>query len=119
VVGECRREKKWERSTSLYGSLIALSLGFRLDMIEIMFNEILGNSTKKEDQLMTVAFGTRPKRRLNRIVDALNFEYPDYEKLDKGDEGVQRKQVVIILNRQAARLIKEDEVFLKKAKIAL
>jgi len=33
----------------------------RLDMIEIMCNEILGNYTKKEDQLMTAAFGTRPK----------------------------------------------------------
>jgi hypothetical protein len=36
-----------------------------LEMIEAMCNEILGNYTKKEDQLMTVAFGTRPKRRLN------------------------------------------------------
>jgi hypothetical protein len=32
-----------------------------LEMIETMCNEILGNYTKKEDQLMTVAFGTRPK----------------------------------------------------------
>jgi hypothetical protein len=36
-----------------------------LDMIEVMCNEILGNYSKKEDQLMTTAFGTRPKRRLN------------------------------------------------------
>jgi hypothetical protein len=36
-----------------------------LDMIETMCNEILGNYTKKEDQLMIAAFGTRPKRRLN------------------------------------------------------
>ena len=36
-----------------------------LEMIETMCNEILGNYTKKEDQLMTAAFGTRPKRRLN------------------------------------------------------
>jgi hypothetical protein len=34
-----------------------------LEMIETMCNEILGNYTKKEDQLMTAAFGTRPKRR--------------------------------------------------------
>jgi hypothetical protein len=32
-----------------------------LEMIETMCNEILGNFTKKEDQLMTAAFGTRPK----------------------------------------------------------
>ena len=29
-----------------------------LEMIETMCNEILGNYTKKEDQLMTAAFGT-------------------------------------------------------------
>jgi hypothetical protein len=29
-----------------------------LEVIETMCNEILGNYTKKEDQLMTVAFGT-------------------------------------------------------------
>jgi hypothetical protein len=33
-----------------------------LEMIETMCNEFLGNYTKKEDQLMTVAFGTRPKK---------------------------------------------------------
>jgi hypothetical protein len=33
---------------------------------------------------MTVAFGTRPKRRLNRVMDAPNFEYLDYERLDEG-----------------------------------
>jgi hypothetical protein len=88
-------------------------------MIETMCNEILGNYTKKEDQLMTAAFGTRPKQRLNQVMDALNFEYPDYEKLDKGSEGVKRKRVVSILNGQSARLIKEDEIFLKKEKTAL
>jgi hypothetical protein len=87
-----------------------------LEMIETMCNKILGNYTKKEDQLMTVAFGTRPKRRLNRVMDALNFEYPDCEKLDKGVEGVKRKRVASILNRQAAWLVKEDEFFLRKQK---
>jgi hypothetical protein len=32
-----------------------------LDTIEVMCNEILGNYTKEEDQLMNVAFGYRPK----------------------------------------------------------
>jgi hypothetical protein len=66
-----------------------------------MCNEILGNYTKKEDQLMTVAFGSGPKRRLNRVMDALNFEYADYERLDEGVEGAKRKWVVSILGRQA------------------
>jgi hypothetical protein len=67
---------------------------------------------------MTAAFSTRPKRRLNRVMDALNFEYPDIEKLDKGAKGVKRKRVVSILSRQAARMIKEDEKVLKKSKSA-
>lgn len=87
-------------------------------MIETMCNEILGNYTKKEDQLMIDAFGTRPKRRLNCVMNALDFEYPDYERFDKGAEGLKRKRIISILNRHAARLVKEDEKILKKAKIA-
>jgi hypothetical protein len=68
---------------------------------------------------MTAAFGTRPKRRLNRVMDALNFEYPDYERLNKGAEGVKRMRVVSVLSRQAARMIKEDEKTLKKRKSVL
>jgi hypothetical protein len=87
-----------------------------LEMIETMCNEILGNYTKKEDQLMIAAFGTQPKRRLNRVMDALKFEYPDYEQLNKGAEGAKRKRIVSVLNRQAARMVKEDEKVLKKRK---
>jgi hypothetical protein len=87
-----------------------------LDTIEVMCNEILGNYTKKEDQLMTAAFGTRPKQRLNRVMDALKFEYPDYERLNKGAEGPKRKRAVSIIQRQAARMIKEDENLAKKKK---
>jgi hypothetical protein len=32
---------------------------------------------------MTAAFDTREKRRLNRVMGVLGFEYPDYEKLDE------------------------------------
>jgi hypothetical protein len=59
-------------------------------MIETMCNEMLGNYTKKEDQLMTAAFGTRPKQRLNWVMDALNFEYLDYERFDGGAGGMKR-----------------------------
>jgi hypothetical protein len=87
-----------------------------LEMIEAMCNEILGNYTKKEDQLMTAAFGTRTKRRLNRVMDALKFEYPDYERLSKGAEGPKQKRVVSVMKRQAARMIQEDEKASKKKK---
>jgi hypothetical protein len=80
-----------------------------LDTIEVMCNEILGNYSKKEDQLMTAAFGTRPKRKLNRVMDAIGFEYPDYERLDKGAEGQKRKRVASALN-------KDDEDQPKKKK---
>jgi hypothetical protein len=49
-------------------------------------------------------------------MDALNFEYPDYEQLNKGAEGAKRKRIVSILSRQAARMVKEDEKILKKRK---
>jgi hypothetical protein len=65
---------------------------------------------------MTATFGTRPKRRLNRVMDALNFEYPDYERLNKGAEGQKRKRIVSVLSRQAARMVKEDEEILKRRK---
>jgi hypothetical protein len=39
-----------------------------LEVIKTMCNEILGNYTKKEDQLMTVSLGTREKQRLNRVI---------------------------------------------------
>jgi hypothetical protein len=87
-----------------------------MKMIETMCNEVLGNYTKKEDQLMTAAFGSQPKPRLNRVMNALNFEYPDYERLNKGAEGAKRKRIVSVLSRQAARMVKEDEKALKKRK---
>jgi hypothetical protein len=67
---------------------------------------------------MTAAFGTRPKRRLNRVMDALNFEYPDYERLDKGAEGQKRKRVASVLDKEAAKLVKKDEETLKKRKLS-
>jgi hypothetical protein len=49
-------------------------------------------------------------------MDALNFEYPNYEWLSKGAEGTKRKRVVSVLSRQAARMVKEDQEALKKRK---
>jgi hypothetical protein len=89
-----------------------------LDMIEVMCNEILGNYTKKEDQLLTAAFGAHPKRRLNRVMDALNFEYPDYECLNKVAQGQKIKRVVSVVGRHATRMVKEDEENLKKKKLS-
>jgi hypothetical protein len=56
------------------------------------------------------------KTKVKLGMDALKFEYPDYERLNKGAEGVKRKRIVNILNRQAARMVKEDEKVSKKRK---
>jgi hypothetical protein len=87
-----------------------------LDTIEVMCNEILGNYSKKEDQLMTAAFGTRPKRRMNRVMDALNFDYPDYEQLGRGAEGQKRKRVANVLDKDATKLAKKDKEIFEKRK---
>jgi hypothetical protein len=54
--------------------------------------------------------------KVERVIDALKFEYTDYERLDKGAEGVKIKRIVSILSRQAARMVKEDEMASKKTK---
>jgi hypothetical protein len=87
-----------------------------LELIKTMCNKILRNYTRKKDQLVTAAFGTWPKRRLNCVIDALNFEYPNYERLDEGAGGVKRKRVISILSRQAIWSIKEDQETSKKGK---
>jgi hypothetical protein len=86
-----------------------------LDTIEVMCNEILGNYSKKEDQLMTAAFGTRPKRRLNRVLDALGFEYPDYENLNKGAGGQKRKRITEALNEDEKEPLKKKTPKKRKA----
>jgi hypothetical protein len=109
-----REKKKWEFVRLPYyykfKKHFKVSCQEWLDTTEVMCNEILGNYSKKEDQLMTAAFGTRPKRRLNRVMDALDFEYPDYERLDKDAEGQKRKRVAGALN-------KDDEEQPKKKKL--
>jgi hypothetical protein len=85
-----------------------------LDTIEIMCNDILGNYSKKEDQLMTAAFGTRPKRRLNRVLDALNFDYPDYEQLGGDAEGPKRKRIASALDKESTKLAKKEKEISEK-----
>jgi hypothetical protein len=85
-----------------------------LDSIEIMCNDILGNYSKKEYQLMTAAFGSRPKRRLNRVLDALNFDYPDYEQLGGDAEGPKRKRIASALDKESTKLAKKEQEISKK-----
>jgi hypothetical protein len=50
-------------------------------------------------------------------MDALNFEYPDYERLDKGAGGSKKKRIVSILKRQAMWSIEKDQRAGRKQKI--
>ena len=80
-----------------------------LDTIEVMSNEILGNYSKKEDQLMTAAFGTRPKRRLNRVLDAIGFEYADYGRLGGDAGGPKRKRIANATDEEVAKVAKKKK----------
>jgi hypothetical protein len=78
------------RSGSSQGNLVYLKYTFRyrdqfdepnddwLDCIEATSDELLGAYTRAEDDAMTLAFGGRGKKRLNRIFDVIGFVYPDY-----------------------------------------
>jgi hypothetical protein len=39
---------------------------------------LLGAYTRAKDDAMTLAFGRRGKKRLNRVFDVIGFVYPDY-----------------------------------------
>jgi hypothetical protein len=80
-----------------------------LETIEIMSTEILGNYSKKEDQLMTAAFGTRPKRRLNRVLDAIGFEYPDYGRLGGDGGGPKRKRIASAVDEKSTKVAKKKK----------
>jgi hypothetical protein len=69
---------------------------------------------------MTAAFGTRKKQRLNRVMDALGFEYLNYERLEEKARGIKKKRTVSILKRQAIRSIEKDKqrAISKKQKIS-
>jgi hypothetical protein len=49
-----------------------------LKSIETVSDELLGVYSKAEDTALSAAFGGRKKKRLNRVLDAIGFVYPDY-----------------------------------------
>jgi hypothetical protein len=72
------------------GGLVRLKYTFRfgdkfdepnddwLKCIEATSDELLGAYSKAEDNALSAAFGSRNKKRLNRVFDAIGFVYPDY-----------------------------------------
>jgi hypothetical protein len=75
---------------SSQGGLVYLKYTFRyrdqfdesnddwLNCVEATSDELLGAYTRAEDDAMTLAFGGRGKKRLNRVFDVIDFIYPDY-----------------------------------------
>jgi hypothetical protein len=48
-----------------------------LKCVENTSDELLGAYSKSEDNALSAAFGSRKKKRLNRVFDAIGFVYPD------------------------------------------
>jgi hypothetical protein len=47
-----------------------------LKCIEVTSDGLLGSYSKAEDNALSTAFGSRGKKRLNRVFDAIGFVYP-------------------------------------------
>jgi hypothetical protein len=75
---------------SSQGGLVYLKYTFRyrdrfdepndewLSSIKATSDKLLGAYTRAKDDAMTLAFGGRGKKRLNRVFDVISFVYPDY-----------------------------------------
>jgi hypothetical protein len=95
--------EQWEMpketiSKSDEGGLVRLKYTFRcedkfiepdddwLKCIEATSDELLGPYSKTEDNALSASFGSRNKKRLNRVFDAIGFMYPDYRYPLKGQK---------------------------------
>ena len=91
----CPLMDSWEMpkettTESSEGGLVRLKYTFRfrekfdepnddwLICIEASSDELLGTYSKAKDDALSAAFGSRGKKRLNRVFDAIGFVYPDY-----------------------------------------
>jgi hypothetical protein len=75
---------------SSQGGLVYLKYTFRyrdrfdkpnddwLKCIDATSDELLGAYTRAEDDALTLAFGGRGRKRLNRVFDVIGFVYPNY-----------------------------------------
>jgi hypothetical protein len=94
------------------GGLVRLKYTFRfgdqfvepdddwLKCVENTSDELLGAYSKSEDNTLSAAFGSRKKKRFNRVFDAIGFVYPDYRYPRRG-----RKERVQPLERLLLRLL--------------
>jgi hypothetical protein len=57
-----------------------------LKCVENTSDELLGAYSKSEDNALSSAFGSRKKKRLNRVFDAIGFVYPNYRYPPRGQK---------------------------------
>jgi hypothetical protein len=105
------------------GGLVRLKYTFRfgdqfmepdddwLKCVENTSDELLGTYSKSEDNALSAAFGSRKKKRLNRVFDAIRFVYPDYRYPSWGQK---RKGVT---SGKAAALATSSEPASKRKKL--
>jgi hypothetical protein len=99
-----REMPKETAAGSSQGGLVYLKYTFRyrdqfdepnddwLTCVEATSDELLGAYTRTEDDAMTLAFGGRGKKRLNRVFDVIGFVYLDYTYPSR-KQGKKRKMV--------------------------
>jgi hypothetical protein len=80
------------------GGLVRLKYTFRfgdqfieldddwLKCVEATSDELLGSYSKAEDNALSATFGSRKKKRLNRVFDAIGFMYPHYRYPARGQK---------------------------------
>jgi hypothetical protein len=86
------------------GALVTLAFKFKeqasykapytwwLKLIETKSNKIVGNYLAKEHEDMSSNFRNRAKLRLNRLMNAIGVEYPNYSKLVASTEVVEKRK---------------------------
>jgi hypothetical protein len=93
------------------GELVRLKYTFRygykfdepnddwLKCIKVTSDELLGSYSKAEDNALSTAFGSRGKKKLNRVFDAIGFVYPDYRYPLRG-QGKKRKATAVAVSAE-------------------
>jgi hypothetical protein len=87
-------ELVWLKYTFRYGDKFDEPNDDWLKCIEATSDELLGSYSKAEDNALSTAFGSRGKKRLNRVFDAIGFVYPDYRYPLRG-QGKKRKAAAL------------------------
>jgi hypothetical protein len=84
-----------------------------LKCVENTSDELLGAYSKSEDNALSATFGSRKKKRLNRVFDAIGFVYPDYHYPPRG----QKRKGVTSVNVAASAAPSEPAPKSKKLKV--